>query len=138
MCRPYPRGSRRCTPNYSLEYGIKTSTVGPGVGRNAALWFSELGYTVFALCPNRQEEESGPHLTSGRSRQVASVRSAFFFLAVAYPLSEPRSSKASLHLAQQEGEVTIDPMGYGGANATQSLVSIPTRSSTRDRPCPLY
>ncbi|KAI0281435.1 hypothetical protein BGY98DRAFT_958971 [Russula aff. rugulosa BPL654] len=44
-----------------------------GVGRNAALWFSELGYTVFALCPNRQEEESGPHLTSGRSRQVASL-----------------------------------------------------------------
>ncbi len=44
------------------------------MGRNAALSFSELGYTVFALCPN-QWEESGPRLTSGRSRDVASVRS---------------------------------------------------------------
>jgi hypothetical protein len=49
----------------------------PGVGRNAALSLSELGYTVFALCPPNGQEESGPHLTSGRSRQVASVRSAF-------------------------------------------------------------
>ncbi|KAI0302068.1 hypothetical protein BC826DRAFT_966114 [Russula brevipes] len=36
-----------------------------GVGRNAALSFSQMGYTVFALCPNRQER-------SGRSRDVAS------------------------------------------------------------------
>ncbi|KAH9997245.1 hypothetical protein BJV77DRAFT_984134 [Russula vinacea] len=43
-----------------------------GVGRNAALSFSELGYTVFALCPNRQDE-SGPPLTSARSRDVASL-----------------------------------------------------------------
>jgi len=43
-----------------------------GVGRNAALSFSELGYTVFALCPNRHEE-SGPHVPSGRSRDVASL-----------------------------------------------------------------
>src|ERR1700730_9235222 len=40
----------------------------PGVGRNAALSFSQMGYTVFALCPNRRER-------SGRSRDVASVRS---------------------------------------------------------------
>lgn len=60
----------------SFAIEIKTSRTPsfPGVGRNAALSFSELGYTVFALCPNRQEE-SGPHLTSGRSRDVASVRS---------------------------------------------------------------
>jgi hypothetical protein len=50
------------------------ASLDPGVGRNAALSFSELGYTVFALCPNRQEE-SGPHLTSDRPREVASVRS---------------------------------------------------------------
>ncbi|KAI0006063.1 hypothetical protein BJV74DRAFT_801921 [Russula compacta] len=43
-----------------------------GVGRNAALSFSELGYTVFALCPNRQEE-SGNSLPSARSRDVASL-----------------------------------------------------------------
>lgn len=42
----------------------------PGVGRNAALSFSELGYTVFALCPNRQEQ-------SGHSRDVASVSPSF-------------------------------------------------------------
>lgn len=48
------------------------ASLDPGVGRNAALSFSELGYTVFALCPNRQEE-SGPHLTSDRPREVASL-----------------------------------------------------------------
>jgi len=51
-----------------------------GVGRNAALSFSELGYTVFALCPNRRE---GPgHLPpSERSRDVASVRSLHYIFA---------------------------------------------------------
>lgn len=53
-------------------------------------------------------------------------------------MKNPARPKASLHLAQQKGEVTIDPMGYGGANATEFVVSIPARSSTRDRPCALY
>lgn len=47
------------------------------MGRNAALSFSELGYTVFALCPNREEE--GEESGTGRSRQVASVRSILYF-----------------------------------------------------------
>jgi len=57
-----------------------------GVGRNAALSFSELGYTVFALCPNRREG-SGHLPPSERSRDVASVRSVqttFLCLAAAY------------------------------------------------------
>ena len=108
----------------------------PGVGRNAALSFSELGYTVFALCPNRAEEVSGPRLTSGRSRDVASVRSVHPRLFLGSGLSH-RPSKASVHLAQQKGAVSIDPLGPARANATQSLVSIPARSCTRDRPCPL-
>ena len=112
------------------------ASLDPGVGRNAALSFSELGYTVFALCPNRQEEESRPHLTSDRPKEVASVGSIyslFLFLAVAY-----RPSKAPLHLAQQKGKVTIDPVGHGRADATESVVSAPTRSRTRDCPCALY
>ncbi|KAI9466243.1 hypothetical protein BJY52DRAFT_1220327 [Lactarius psammicola] len=43
-----------------------------GVGRNAALQFSELGYTVFALCPNRQDD-AGHLVSSGGSRGVASL-----------------------------------------------------------------
>lgn len=43
-----------------------------GVGRNAALQFSELGYTVFALCPNRQDD-AGPLVSSDGSRGVASL-----------------------------------------------------------------
>jgi len=43
-----------------------------GVGRNAALQFSELGYTVFALCPNRQDD-TGHLVSSGGSRGVASL-----------------------------------------------------------------
>ncbi|KAH9981263.1 hypothetical protein BGW80DRAFT_322020 [Lactifluus volemus] len=43
-----------------------------GVGRNAALRFSELGYTVFALCPNRYED-SGHSPSPGRSADVASL-----------------------------------------------------------------
>ncbi|KAI0306543.1 hypothetical protein B0F90DRAFT_1690754 [Multifurca ochricompacta] len=39
-----------------------------GVGRNAALRFSELGYTVFALCPNRRGD-----LGHQRPRDVASL-----------------------------------------------------------------
>jgi hypothetical protein len=60
----------------------------PGVGRNAALSFSELGYTVFALCPNRQDE-SGPPLTSARSRDVASVRSVFSWQRLISPTKTP-------------------------------------------------
>jgi len=43
-----------------------------GVGRNAALQFSELGYTVFALCPNRQDD-AGHLVSPGGSRSVASL-----------------------------------------------------------------
>ncbi|KAH9005187.1 hypothetical protein EDB86DRAFT_2882124 [Lactarius hatsudake] len=43
-----------------------------GVGRNAALHFSELGYTVFALCPNRQDD-AGHIVSPGGSRGVASL-----------------------------------------------------------------
>ncbi|KAI9446425.1 hypothetical protein H4582DRAFT_560210 [Lactarius indigo] len=43
-----------------------------GVGRNAALQFSELGYTVFALCPNRQDD-AGQLVSPGGSRGVASL-----------------------------------------------------------------
>ncbi|KAI0273662.1 hypothetical protein BC834DRAFT_221108 [Gloeopeniophorella convolvens] len=43
-----------------------------GVGRSAALRFSELGYTVFALCPNRNDD-SNPSLPSGRPTNVSSL-----------------------------------------------------------------
>ena len=71
-----------------------------GVGRNAALSFSELGYTVFALCPNRREG-SGLPPPSGRSRDVASVRLVhrlFLGSGISHTTKSPLS-KASLHLA---------------------------------------
>jgi hypothetical protein len=70
-----------------------------GVGRNAALQFSELGYTVFALCPNRQDDAG--HLASpGGSRSVASVR-VQGPLSLDSELSQHKHllSKAPVHLA---------------------------------------
>lgn len=66
---------------------ISAYTLFSGVGRNAALSFSELGYTVFALCPNRTEG-SGHLPPSERSRDVASVRSVHY-LWLGSGLSQP-------------------------------------------------
>lgn len=41
----------------------------PGIGRSASLKYSELGYTVFALCPDRQRPLTG----RPRSSNVSSV-----------------------------------------------------------------
>lgn len=135
-------GAQEGASPYSFLLHTHNQLHSSGVGRNAALSFSELGYTVFALCPNRSER-SGHLPPSERSRDVASVRS----VQTTYPLASQRlispkpnsrCSKASIHLAQQEREVAIDSLGSSRAHATESLVSIPTRSSTRDRPRPLY
>ena len=67
------------------------------MGRDAALQFSELGYTVFALCPNRQDDAG--HLASpGGSGSVASVR---VLGPLSLELSQHKylSSKAPVHLA---------------------------------------
>jgi hypothetical protein len=67
------------------------------VGRNAALRFSELGYTVFALCPNRHED-SGHSPSPGKSADVASVRSMinFSWHRLISPLPPPPPKKNSL------------------------------------------
>ncbi|TFY68247.1 hypothetical protein EVG20_g3642 [Dentipellis fragilis] len=45
-----------------------------GIGRSAALRFSELGYTVFALCPNEYEGElPGSQMSPGGRRHVSSL-----------------------------------------------------------------
>jgi hypothetical protein len=64
---------------------------------------------------------------------VASVR-CFLLAEGAYLTNERkhRSSKAFVHMAQQEGEVTIDSMGSSHADAIEFVVSVSTRSSTRD------
>ena len=88
MCHSHPRGPRRSSHSITPSTGINQPAFHPGVGRNAALSFSELGYTVFALCPNRQDE-SGPPLTSARSRDVASVRSVFSWQRLISPTKTP-------------------------------------------------
>lgn len=68
------------TPPIKLNFDACTPE--SGVGQNAALRFSELGYTVFALCPNRHEHSLS---SGGKSTDVASVRSIIqLFLASAY------------------------------------------------------
>jgi hypothetical protein len=67
-------GAQEGTPIIPFRLNqISTCILESGVGRNAALQFSELGYTVFALCPNRQDD-AGHLVSSGGSRGVASVR----------------------------------------------------------------
>ena len=61
-----------------LNQIISTCILESGVGRNAALQFSELGYTVFALCPNRRDD-AGHLVSSGGSRGVASVSAVSAF-----------------------------------------------------------
>ena len=46
--------------------------IGVGVGRSAALKYSELGYTVFALCPDHQR---GTPITTREPPGVSSASS---------------------------------------------------------------
>ncbi|KAI0065487.1 hypothetical protein BV25DRAFT_1821905, partial [Artomyces pyxidatus] len=58
-CSVQPCGTSRPDGSAILILGAQE-----GLGRSAALRFSELGYTVFALCPNRQSTDPSPSKVS--------------------------------------------------------------------------
>jgi hypothetical protein len=70
-----------------------------GVGRSTALKYSELGYTVFALCPDHQRG------AAFATREPSSVSSASNTMAFASNLQLTKTAD-TVFLASQEGTIT--------------------------------
>lgn len=52
---------------------LQLTLIGTGIGRSAALKYSELGFTVFALCPDNYCVTSSPVTRPRRSSDVSSA-----------------------------------------------------------------
>ena len=96
-----------------LEHSLTRST-SLGLGRAAALNFSELGYTVFVLSTTNSEPPS-PTL-SGKSSALPSVRSDSMCSALAPGPDKQSLGVASLCLAQEEGAISLSQLGHGGTH----------------------
>ncbi len=111
------------------------------IGRHIALDFSELGYTVFVLCPDRHRDPQT--LASSSTPDASNVSSVREIRIVSLPLSsdaECFESAARAGLAPEDQKVRplVVPLGFGRPHRAGHDLQRAARPCGRDRRCVLH